>query len=218
MCAQGCVGLFVFGLSHNIEAKGLELYHNLQEGESKKERERWSKRGIHREPVIRRHGSCLALTYNGWAEVFLRSLRAFLWLPHLYPLLRSGQQPNMLAMQTPTALTCTCNVHYVISLITSMRCLVPWSPVPFLCCVLRVVVLVIDPCCLVLQPRPRPPQSPRSCILSTPICPFTGSVRGQKEKPFYKNINANLISAHPPPPPPDWVRRGGPKTGRETIN
>lgn len=28
---------------------------------------------------------------------------------------------------------------------------------------------------------------------------FTGSVRGQKEKPFYKNINANLISTPPLP-------------------
>lgn len=92
---------------------------------------------------------------------------------------------------------------YVISLITTVLCSVPGSPVPSLCRVLRVVVLFINPCCLVLQARPRPPQSPRSCILSAPICPFTGSVQGQKEKPFYKNINANLISAHPPPPPPD---------------
>lgn len=33
--------------------------------ERKKKIERWSERGIQRELVIRRHGSCLALTYNG---------------------------------------------------------------------------------------------------------------------------------------------------------
>lgn len=104
---------------------------------------------------------------------------------------------------THTCAVCLLNIIvYVIPLITFMLCLVPGAPV--LCClscVLRVVVLFVNSCCLLLHAMPRPPQSPKSCILSTPICPFTGSVWGQKEKPFYKNINANLISAPLPPPP-----------------
>lgn len=126
----------------------------------------------------------------------------------------------MLEIHGPTHLTCTvCLLNilvYVISLITYTLCLVPWSPVSCrLSCVLRVVVPFINPCCLILQAMPRPPQSPRSCILSTPICPFTGSVQGQKEKPFYKNINANLISAAPPPAHhyPRLSRQRGPKEG-----
>lgn len=37
---------------------------------------------------------------------------------------------------------------------------------------------------------------------------FYGSVWGQEEKAFYKNINANLISAHPLPPHQSQLQRG----------
>lgn len=39
LCVQRRVGMFVFGPCHNVEAKGLEPYHNLQEGEEEKDRE-----------------------------------------------------------------------------------------------------------------------------------------------------------------------------------
>lgn len=129
-------------------------------------------------------------------------------LPHMYCL--PPKQP--------------CLFHFI-DLLSALS--VPWSHVQVrVACMLQVVVfpsLKVLPVCVCRlvpfqAPLPHPPLSPGSCILSSPLCPFMGSVWWQKEKPFYKNIDANLISAHPPPPYQPQSAEGAQRWGGQSIN
>lgn len=225
LCAVLCVCVcawvlvwfvLVFGHCHNVAAKGLEQQCNLQRslvpkrerqrkrGNRERETKRERERELHRDSAIRRHGSRLALSYNGWVEVFLRSLRGLVWLP-ISTLRCALQAYSQTSWHSDTCtrvhLTCTINplnsLVYFISLIAYLFYLVPWSYVQL--CVSLVCFQVVVLFSFFLKSCLSAPSPLPAHLLY--LFPFVqGLFRGSRKKPFYKNINANRISARPPPP------------------
>lgn len=118
---------------------------------------------LHGDSAIRRHGRHLALSYNRWVEVFLRSLWGLVQLSHLYPLLCrlvSKHHETQMHTQSPHMHNAPSKQPCLFEFLDHLSALsFPWSPVLLNasgCC----FVLFVNPACLFLQASTLPCHPP----------------------------------------------------------